>query len=403
MKKLMKLSLLLVVVALTFSSCNCFKKMAKNSDDVSLTCAPEVLVLNNGVVAADITAQFPVKYFNPKAIVKVTPVMVFEGGEVAGTPKFFQGSKVNENYTVVDKKTGGVFTMHVEFPYDERMQISELQLRVEAKCPGSDEFTLVNANTGKVVKAKELEANPAIVRECGLVVAEGVNTLQQDLAYADAMAALPSDYKRVTTSVDKTEILYAINKANVTKKALKDADLEAFQANVDENLKNDRATQHVAVKGYASPDGPVKFNDTLSKERSESGDKVLAKLLKNSGLDIDVAAYGEDWEGFKELVSESNIKDKDLILQVLSMYSSSTQREDEIKNMSSVFNELKKDILPQLRRSVIVNTIDLEGKTDAEMMALVEAGKLDQLNLNELLFVAESIAQDNATKNIVLA
>ena len=37
MKKLMKLSLLLVVVALTFSSCNCFKKMAKNSDDVSLT------------------------------------------------------------------------------------------------------------------------------------------------------------------------------------------------------------------------------------------------------------------------------------------------------------------------------------------------------------------------------
>ena len=28
------------------------------------------------------------------------------------------------------------------------------------------------------------------------------------------------------------------------------------------------------------------------------------------------------------------------------------------------------------------------------MMALVEAGKLDQLNLNELLFVAESIAQD---------
>ena len=390
-------------VVLTFTGCNCFKKMAKNSDDVSLTCAPEVLVLNNGVVAADITAQFPVKYFNPKAIVKVTPVMVFEGGEVAGTPKFFQGSKVKENYTVVDKKTGGVFTMHVEFPYDERMQISELQLRVEAKCPGSDEFTLVNANTGKVVKAKELEANPAIVRECGLVVAEGVNTLQQDLAYADAMAALPSDYKRVTTSVDKTEILYAINKANVTKKALKDADLEAFQANVDENLKNDRATQHVAVKGYASPDGPVKFNDTLSKERSESGDKVLAKLLKNSGLDIDVAAYGEDWEGFKELVSKSNIKDKDLILQVLSMYSSSTQREDEIKNMSSVFNELKKDILPQLRRSVIVNTIDLEGKTDAEMMALVEAGKLDQLNLNELLFVAESIAQDNATKNIVLA
>ena len=400
MKKLMKLSLLLVVVALTFSSCNCFKKMAKNSDDVSLTCAPEVLVLNNGVVAADITAQFPVKYFNPKAIVKVTPVMVFEGGEVAGTPKFFQGSKVNENYTVVDKKTGGVFTMHVEFPYDERMQISELQLRVEAKCPGSDEFTLVNANTGKVVKAKELEANPAIVRECGLVVAEGVNTLQQDLAYADAMAALPSDYKRVTTSVDKTEILYAINKANVTKKALKDADLEAFQANVDENLKNDRATQHVAVKGYASPDGPVKFNDTLSKERSESGDKVLAKLLKNSGLDIDVAAYGEDWDGFKELVEKSNIKDKNLILQVLSLYNSPAERESEIKNMSSVFNELKEEVLPELRRSQIVNSTDIQGKTDAEIMAAFRNGQ--ELTVEEYLYAAETLANGTEEQVAIL-
>ena len=69
---------------------------------------------------------------------------------------------------------------------------------------------------------------------------------------------------------------------------------------MDKNLTNDRATQNIAVKGYASPDGPVKFNDTLSKKRSESGKKVVAKLLKDAGLDIDAAAYGEDWDSFKE-------------------------------------------------------------------------------------------------------
>lgn len=403
MKKLMKLTLALAIVSLTVSSCNCFKKMAKNGDDTSLTCTPEMLVLNNGTVSADITATFPVKYFNPKAIIKVTPVMVFAEGEIAGAPKFFQGSKVQENYTTVDKKLGGSYTMHVEFPYDERMQISELQLRIEAKCAAGDEFTLVNANTGEIVKAKELEKNPAIVRECGLVVARGVNTLQQELAYDEAMTALPSDYKRITTEVDKAEILYAINRATVTDKALKNADLSAFKANVDENLKNDRATQHIAVKGYASPDGPMKFNDKLSKERSESGDKVIAKLLKESGLSIDVAAYGEDWEGFQELVRASNIKDKELILQVLSMYSSSTQREEEIKNMASVFDELKKEVLPQLRRALVVNSTDIEGKSNAEMMALVNAGKLDELNLNELLFIAESVADDDATKLAVLS
>ncbi|MEG1841886.1 MAG: hypothetical protein RR221_04110, partial [Alistipes sp.] len=79
----MKLSMLLVLVAMTFSSCSCFKKMARNQDDVKLTCTPEVLTLNNGIVAADINVTFPAKYFNKKAVLKVTPVLVFEGGEVA--------------------------------------------------------------------------------------------------------------------------------------------------------------------------------------------------------------------------------------------------------------------------------------------------------------------------------
>ena len=159
----------------------------------------------------------------------------------------------------------------------------------------------------------------------------------------------------------------------------------------------------IYITGYASPEGSMAHNMALSENRAKALADYIRRYDAIAPEMLHVDWKGEDWEGFKELVSKSNIKDKDLILQVLSMYSSSTQREDEIKNMSSVFNELKKDILPQLRRSVIVNTIDLEGKTDAEMMALVEAGKLDQLNLNELLFVAESIAQDNATKNIVLA
>ena len=152
MKNLMKLSVVLVAAALAFSSCNCFKKMAKNRDDINLTVTPEILTLNNGIVAADINVTFPVKYFNAKAVIKVTPVIVFEGGEVAGAAKYLQGSKVDENYTVVDKKNGGSYTQHVEFPYDPRMDKCALQLRAEIKCPGGKckEFTLVNLNTGAI-------------------------------------------------------------------------------------------------------------------------------------------------------------------------------------------------------------------------------------------------------------
>ena len=285
MKNFMKLSVVLVAGALAFSSCNCFKKMAKNRDEVNLTVNPEVLTLNNGFVAADINVTFPESYFNKKAVVKVTPVIVFEGGEVAGTPKFYQGSSVDENYTVV-ANNGGSFTQHVEFPYDPRMDQCALQLRAEIKCAsgGCKEFTLVNLNDGSIATKEQMEvlagndeaAKAALAKEFGLTVAYGLNILQKDIKYGDIMEPMANNYKRVTTVVDKTDLLYAINSSVVTKKNERKADLGNFKDNVDKNLHNDRATQNIAIKGYASPDGPEKFNDKLSKARSESGKKVVA-------------------------------------------------------------------------------------------------------------------------------
>ena len=399
MKNLFKMTAVLAVVVLTLSGCNCFKKMAKNQDDVKLTCTPEVLVLNNGTVDADITVEFPVKYFNAKAVVKVTPVMVFEGGEVAGTTQYFQGSKVDDNYTVIDKKQGGVYTMHVSFPYDSRMECSELQLRAEIKCPkgGCKEFTLVNLNNGAVLSKDEAailaaggDAAMELKRAFGLTVAYGVNTMQKDINYAAAMQNMASGYKNVTTEVTKANYIYAINSSSLTKKAQSSDELTAFQSNVADQKDNDRIKQNIYVKGYASPDGPEKFNDKLSAARSESGKKAAEKLLADMGLELDAASYGEDWEGFKELVAASNIEDKELILSVLNSFESSSEREEQIKNMSQVFDALKNEILPQLRRAQLVNSSDITGKTDDEMIALVRASKFDELNVLEKLHIAST-------------
>ncbi len=410
MKNLFKVSAVLAVAVLTLTGCNCFKKMAKNQDDVKLTCTPEVLVLNNGTVEADITVEFPVKYFNAKAVLKVTPVMVFADGEVEGATKYFQGSAVKDNYTVVNA-AGGEFTQHVEFPYDARMIQSELQLRIEVKCPSGKckTFTLVNANTGALPTKAEAAALAAggqqantIKRAFGLTIAKGVNTLQKDLDYAAVMSNTANNYKNVTTVVTKADIMYAINSSNVSKKAANSDELKAFKQNVVETQANDRASQKLYVHGYASPDGPEKFNDKLSSARSKSGHKAAEKLLKDTGMELDVASYGEDWEGFKELVAASDIEDKDIILQVLGRYDSSSQRESEIKNMSAVFTELKKEILPKLRRAQLVNSTDIKGKTNDEMAALINSGRLDELTNEELLYMAESVIVDNKAKATVL-
>ena len=398
------------MAAIAFTSCNCFNQMAKNQDEVNITCTPEVLALNNGKVEADITVTFPQYYFNKKAVIKVTPVMVFGGGMVEGATKYFQGDKVKENYTVVSA-TGGQYTQHVEFPYEARMANSELRLLVEVKCPKGKckTFTLINANTGAMPTKSEaatLAAGgkdaEAIKAAFALPVAKGVNTLQSDLSYADAMANTANNYKNVTTVVTKADILYAINSSRVAKKAGETEDLKAFKENVVAQQSNDRATQKLYVHGYASPDGPENFNDKLSNARSKSGHKVAEKLLKDTGMGLDVASYGEDWEGFKELVAASDIEDKDIILQVLSRYDSSTQREAEIKNMSAVFTALKKEILPKLRRAQLVNSTDIKGKTNDEMAALINAGRLEELTNEELLYMAESVITDPKVQATVL-
>ena len=411
MKNVFRLMAIVAVASLSLTSCNCFKKMAKNQDEVKVTCTPDVLTLNNGKIEADITVVFPAEYYNKKAVLKVTPIMVFEGGIVEGATKYFQGGKVKENYTVIDKKLGGEYTQHVEFPYDARMAQSELKVLVEVKCPKGKckDYTLVNANTGALPTKAEKAAlaaggaqAEAVKVEFAYPIAKGVNTLQGDLDYASAMSNTANNYKNVTTVVTKADILYAINSSNVSKKAANSEDLKAFKENVVANQANDRASQKLYVNGYASPDGPEKFNDKLSSARSKSGHKAAQKLLKDTGMELDAASYGEDWEGFKELVAASDIEDKDLILQVLSRYDSSTQRESEIKNMSAVFTELKKEILPKLRRAQLINSTDIKGKTNDEMAALINEGRLEELTNEELLYMSESVLADAKAKVAVL-
>ena len=397
MKKILTLTVVLAA-ALTLSSCDCFKKMAKNPDAIQVTCTPEVLVLNNGKIAADLSASIPADYFNKKAALQVTPVLFFEGGAVAGETILLQGEKIEANGLVVTNGETMSLTRHIEFDYQPAMDACELKLLVEVKCKGGKckEFTLINANTGAILTAEQLEvvakndeAAYALKSECGRKVAVGLNVLQKDIDFASAMATEQNNYKNVNTTVVTADLVYKINSSVLSKKATQTAEVAALKESVEGYLNNDRAAQSVYVKGYASPDGPEKFNDKLSDKRSQSGLKAVQKLLAETGLNIDAAAYGEDWDGFKAAVAASDIKDKDLILQVLGMYTSSAEREKEIKNLASVFGALKTDVLPQLRRAQIVNTIDVTGKTDAEMVALIKEGRVAELSLEELLHIAE--------------
>ena len=114
-----------LVLALFISSCT---KDMTALDPSLFKCTPSPLEVKGGKIDATITGAFPVKYFNKKEVMTVTPVLKYEGKEVKGTPVVFQGEKVKGNDKVITYKEGGNYSMNVSFNYVPEMAKSELFL-----------------------------------------------------------------------------------------------------------------------------------------------------------------------------------------------------------------------------------------------------------------------------------
>ena len=194
--------------------------------------------------------------------------------------------------------------------------------------------------------------------------------------------------------------MFLIQQANLRASELKSDSLKAFHKQVVAvagDTKNYKLN-NIEISAYASPDGGVELNTTLAENRQNNTAKVINKDLKKSKIEaaVDTKYTAQDWEGFQELVSKSNIQDKELILRVLSMYSDPEQREQEIKNISSVYSTLAEEILPQLRRSRLTLNYDVIGKSDEEIASLADSDA-KQLNIEELLYAATPVSYTHLT------
>lgn len=366
------LPFLMLAAILAFSSCS---NKLKPLTEEYIKAEPQPLEAIGGQVPVTINATIPAKWFNKKAVVTVTPVLRYAGGEAWGTAYTYQGEKVKGNNQVVPFKEGANVTMKSSFAYKPEMKKSELYLTFDAKIKN------------KTVKLPDVK------------IGEGVIATSELADAATANAAIAADkFQRIIKEAHDASIMFLIQQAELRSKELKKSEISDWKdlvKNADEAPNQNVA---IEIQAYASPDGGVKLNTGLAERREKNTDKYLAKELKKMKVDVPVDAKytAQDWEGFQELVSKSNIQDKDLVLRVLSMYSDPEQRENEIKNISSVFSTLAEEILPQLRRSRLVANIEIIGKSDDEITALAKNDP-KALNIEEILYAA-TLTNDNAEK-----
>ena len=375
MKKINYLASLILAV-LVFSSCAGLNKMKQNAGDISYTVVPEILETHAGEVNVTITGTFPEKYFNKKAVVEATPVLVYEGGETAFETVTLQGESVEANNEVINF-TGDKFTYSSMIEYNEGMRVSELVLRAKAS-----------------LKQNSVDFDP-------VKLADGVISTSTYVNKHGVPIMMKDNFKRIIPKSKMADIHYLINVANVRGSELRSEDITELKefikkANEEENVK----FSGTSISAYASPDGEYDFNDKLSQKRSVTAETFIDRELKRVKVEEATAegfiakkATPEDWEGFKELMEKSDIEDKDLILRVLSMHSDPVVREKEIKNIAAAYKIIADDVLPQLRRSMISVNVDVIGFSDEEILEYLESNP-DTLGLEECLYGATLVGKD---------
>ncbi|MBK6284850.1 MAG: hypothetical protein IPF54_21400 [Draconibacterium sp.] len=380
MNKLSFKSVLFVLMVVVLSSCSGLKKMKKNADQIQYKVTPEVLESHAGRVNFSIDTRYPAKYFNKKATIVATPVLKYEGGSTKFASASVQGESVKANNKVINYSSGGSVSYKDGVDYDKAMSVSELYVNIKAtQGKKSVDFEPVKLANG-VIATSELVANyPKPI----LGVRRDANTTGKYDPNTDP-------FQRIVPDEMMADIHYLINKSDVRKEEVEKKEVVGLQdytkkANTDEKIDLKR----VEVAAYASPDGTIDLNTELAAQRKETSTAFLAKKLKDAGVAIELKTKytPEDWDGFRELMEKSNIQDKDLILRVLSMYNDPEVREREIKNLSQTFTDVANDILPQLRRAKMTTSVDLIGKTDDELKALVKSDP-SSLNPAELLYAA---------------
>ena len=364
----------MALAAISLSSCSKLGNLG--ADNFKVT--PTPLEAVGGEVPATINGTFPVKYMKKKAVVTVTPVLKYNGKEVAGQSATFQGEKVEDNNTSISYKLGGTYTMKTTFAYESGMEQSDLYARFDAKLGK------------KKVSVPEVK------------IGYGVVTTSELLGRCIGSASTAQDaFQRVIEQKHEANIKFLIGQANLRTSELSSVSIQDLVKILKEinDMQEERALQGIDVSAYASPDGAYNINEKLAERRQNVSADYVRQQMKKAKVngDVNVRYTAEDWDGFQELVSKSNLQDKDLILRVLSMYQDPEEREQQIRNMSSVYTEIASGIMPELRRARLMVNYEVIGRSDDQILDQYNADP-SKLSVDELLYGANELVEDDATR-----
>ena len=366
-----------IFIAAVMSGCG-LEQMASKYKTASYMVTPSPLETHGGKIALNLDGAFAEKYFVKKATVDFTPVLVYANGETAFKTITIQGEEATGGEATIFYSTGGSFKYQDAIKYNSDMMNSTLELRAIAK-----------------EKDKEKVLGPK-------TIANGVLATATRVLDNEEIANNNHGYEHETILEETATIYFLVNQSKIRTTEKSDTDIKKLK----EFVKNGYITHSIEIKSFASPEGSINTNDNVSDNRMKSTvnyTKTLLRSLKvdgasNNGLYTETS-LGEDWAGFESLVQASNIKDKRRINKIVNSVEDLELREQQIRDLAEIYAALEEDVLPQLRKAVIIIR-SFEPKRTDEEIAVLSTTNPEALDLKELLFAA-TLTTDATVKEAI--
>lgn len=359
-----KFILSVLVASALLTGCNALKSMKKKSNTLSYDAKPNPLEVRGDSVEIVITGKIPVKYFDKKTALTMNPTMNFDGGSIKLRPLTLKGETSTADGVTISKANGGSFTYRDKVAYKPEMKNATVS------------FNPTASRGSKSLPFDQVQ------------VVEGTLTTALTNQSTDVAMLGADNYAKVVPVEVKGKVFFDIDRAIVTEKQKKSADMKGFE----EFIKTNQLTG-ISISSYASPDGELKRNDQLAIQRTDATYKYFLTWLKknkiaqvNDSSFYKKSATAEDWDGLKQVAASSDFEDRNEIVNIVTTISDVDSREKEIKKLKS-YRRIAEKLLPQLRRSEVTLIATEKRKTDAEISAMAKVDT-SKLSVEELMYAS---------------
>lgn len=336
----------LLTVPFFMTGCNSTKKLQKEVIETAVTgyVNPQQLEAVNGMVNFNYTTNFAPKQFDKKMILKITPKVQYGSQMVNLQPIFLQGEKVKDaNYPVIHYDEGGSFTQKMSFAFKPGMANSTLWADIEA----------MQGNKLSML-------SPVILNEKGIKVWQQPAFSLNGIDYVPAMTeTFIEDVPATAVGVVSGYVMFPLGKSTISQDEQNSAVMSQAVKAMEKVLadKNAQIT-NMFIYISNSPEGTERLNKNLANNRFRSAKTFFEKDLKlantamaNNPKFVVQQTVSENWNGLYMLLQNSDIKNKEQIINELKNAPNATERNKVIDTYINKVPELKDVILPILRRA----------------------------------------------------